>query len=469
MNRIQRRWLQITLITLMVALVLVLMYTQRMIFNPLLLALVIAYILNPVINSMERRGVPRKSAVVLLLTLLSVVTLAATVTLIPLVGHQARGWYAAFFGEPFSGDRNNNGSFDPLSERDTWNDLNDNGVYDGPGSFTTTSSKGIQKPSVPGAPINSDQISSSKGEPYTDFNDNNQFDPDLPADDSWDDLNQNGVYDEGYLARLIERVANSDDEDKGSLLKIIHTAIPRERWAPLVRTTMTGLKENLKNMVTGTQAVLGTAMDKGLAAAGQIWNLLLLLLLTPIYLCFLLYGMRNGWESFVAHIPAKLRPRFLQIALKIDIVIGAFFRGRLLVCTAISVFTALGFLLCGVKFGLLFGLIIGVTSFIPFLNIIPFLLTLLVCWLDEMGWGGLGAVLGVYLLGQGIDPLLMTLVMGKELQLHPVTILLSMFVCASLLGFFGMLLAVPIVAVGKILFTEFILPHLRELAEESVE
>jgi len=69
--------------------------------------------------------------------------------------------------------------------------------------------------------------------------------------------------------------------------------------------------------------------------------------------------------------------------------------------------------------------------------------------------------------GQCLDPLLTSLILGKDLQLHPVTILLSLFVCTALLGFFGMLLAVPLVATAKILAREFLLPSLEALARET--
>ncbi|MHC4884138.1 MAG: AI-2E family transporter [Planctomycetota bacterium] len=505
MKRLQRRRYQIALVVALVILVLVLMYTQRMVFNPFLLALVVAYILNPVVNWMERRRVPRKSAVVLLLSLLSVLTLAGAVTLIPMAANQAHGWYVAFFGEPFPLDLNRNGRYDEIAERDTWNDVNGNGVYDGPEFYTDRNGNGAWDDAYPGDPFvdadgdgewdenetytdtdgngeytparppepfddrNGDGKLTQVGEPFTDLNHNGRYDPDIPADGPWEDLNQDGKYDPGYLGRLTERLTDPDlADEEGTFLGMVNRYVPRDRWTPLVRSAMGGLRQNLKSVASGTRTVISTAFEKGWAAAGRIWNLLLLLVLTPIYLCFLLYGMRGGWEAFVAHVPATVRPRFLDIAHKTDIVIGAFFRGRLLVCTAIAIFTAVGFFFCGVKFGLLFGLMIGVTSFIPFLNSIPFALTLLVCWLDNMTLGGFAGVIVVFGLGQCLDPLLMTLVMGKELQLHPVTILLSMFVCASLLGFFGMLLAVPIVAVGKILFVEFVLPHLRELAEEPV-
>lgn len=262
-------------------------------------------------------------------------------------------------------------------------------------------------------------------------------------------------------------LTEDEGDDEGGFAAALEGFIPRERWERMVSEAMNDLRKNISSVATTTKDVVGEAIKRGWEAAGWVSSLLFFLILTPIYMGFLLFGMESGWNKFTAYIPAAIKPRFMDIAHKIDLVIGAFFRGRLLVCLAIGTFTSIGFVLCGLRFGLLFGMIIGITSFIPFLNIVPLIIALLVGWLDGMGAGMLLVSFIVYGLGQGLDPLLMTLVVGRDLHLHPVTILLSMFVCTALLGFFGMLLAVPIVAVGKILFREFALPHLKELATEE--
>lgn len=395
-----RRKLQIGAVTLFVVAALVLMYYVRDVLNPFLLGLVLAYILNPVINWMEKKGAPRKSAVILIFTLLITIILAASFILIPVVSHETKTWYIALLGEPYK-------------------DINSNGVFD------------KETESV-----------------------------------EWVDTNKNGEYDKGYVAKLRDKLTDYREGDEG-VSAFVTRFIPKEHYEKLVRNAMAAIKENLDNIINNVQAFAKTAISQGVTAAGWLSKLFFYLILTPIYMGFLLFSMNSGWKKFTGYVPAAIKPKFLDIARKIDIVIGAFFRGRLLVCLCIGLFTAIGFAMCGVKFGIILGFVIGLCSFIPFLNIVPFALVLLICWIDGMGLGSFVSVIAVYSLGQGIDPLMMTLVMGKELQLHPVTILLSMFICSSILGFFGMLLAVPIVAISKILFVEFLAPHLKELAEEK--
>ncbi|MHC4872468.1 MAG: AI-2E family transporter [Planctomycetota bacterium] len=395
----RRKW-QIGLITLVSIAALVLMYNVRSVLNPFLLGLVLAYILNPLITWMEKKGAPRKSSVVLIFVLLLTIFIAASVIIVPFAAEETKSWYTAFMGEPFE-DLNKNAKFDRVSEGATWIDANGNGEFD-----------------------------------------------------------------KGYIAKLRDKLIELKEGEDGAN-SIITRFVSKEQYQKIVRNATVGIKDNLNSIVSSVRKFAGNAISQLFASAGWVWNLAFLIVLTPIYMGFLLYSMDSGWKKFTSYVPAAVKPKFLDIIHKIDIVIGAFFRGRLLVCLSIGIFTAIGFAIFNVKFGIILGLIIGIASFIPFLNIVPFILVLLICWIDGMGLGSFAAVVIVYGLGQGIDPLMMTLVMGKELELHPVTILLSMFICASLLGFFGMLLAVPIVAVSKILFAEFVLPHLKELAEDE--
>lgn len=468
MEGARRRQLKVAGVGVGIVAVLVFMYVLRAVFNPFLLALALAYIFNPVVDWMESRHVPRKSAVVLIFLLLAVICLAVVVLLVPVVFSQMRGWYVAVAGE-FS-DRNFNGVYDAVSEADTWQDENGNGQYDGPEPFIDVDGDGVFDPAVDTwTDLNNNGRRDTEGEPFRDLNGNGRFDADLPRDEPGRDTNGNGILDPGYIHRLAQLVARTESEESGRLAGWLEGFVPRERWERFVAGAVAGLQENLSTIAAGTRDLVGAAVEQGWAAAGWLSSLAFLLLLTPIYMGFFLFGMRDGWDRFVAHVPGRYRARFLQLAYQIDIVIGAFFRGRLLVCLAIGAFTATGFLLCGVPFGLLFGIAIGIASFIPFLNVVPLIFALLLAWVDGVGGVTLVVTLAVYGVGQGIDPLMMALVVGKDVQLHPVTILLSLFVCSALFGFFGMLLAVPIVAVGKILFREFLLPHLEELAHEAPE
>ena len=58
-------------------------------------------------------------------------------------------------------------------------------------------------------------------------------------------------------------------------------------------------------------------------------------------------------------------------------------------------------------------------------------------------------------------------ILGKEIGLHPLTVIVTLLIFAKLLGFLGLLLSVPLAAISKILGKEFILPLILEFAEEK--
>lgn len=482
-----------------------LMYYLRAVFNPFLLALALAYILNPLVQWMGSKGIPRKLSIGILFLGILLAVLACILIVVPRVYTEAVYWRYEVTGEPFNDlngngvfdpeseastwkdengngkydppekfeDKNGNGKYDAAAEKDTWKDINGNGVYDLGEPYEDLNGNGKFDPDIP-ADVLDDANGNGKwdaGEPFLDFNHNGIFDPNIPADE-WvaarDDRNGNGKLDEGYPARLGKWIDQKRSGDSALRRFLLRFVTENEIRAAAAGATAT-LKQNLSTLFEKGGNLALAAWGGALKSVGWLWDMALLLLLTPIYLAFMLYGINEFWAKCTRYIPGKIRPKLLDILRRIDVVIGAFFRGRLLVCAAIGVFTAAGFALCGVKFGALFGLVIGVLSFIPFLNVLGLAAALAACWMDDFSAGGYAAVLGIFAAGQCIDPLLTSLVIGKDLELHPVTILLSIFACGALLGFFGMLLAVPIVAAGKILAQEFLVPSLEALAKEEPE
>ncbi len=399
-----RRRIHIAVVVAAGLVILLGMYALSAVFNPLLLALAMAYILNPVVRFLQRHKIPRKAAIGLLFFALFLVIAVTLVLIVPRIYNEAVHWSIEVAGEPFD-DTNGNGRFDP--DVDGWNP-------------------------------------------------------------STQDLNGNGTYDPGYGPRIAEWVKKTS-VGKGAVSAFVRRFLKPDEAEDMLRDILASAKENVSAIFQTSGSVIASAWASGKRGMSWLWHMALLVILTPIYLAFLLNSLDKGWQIFVKYIPGRIRPRTLEILEQIGLVVSAFFRGRLLVCLAMGVFTAVGFALCGVPFGVLFGLVIGVLSFIPFLNVLGLLPTLLSCWMNGFGLWGYVAVIAVYGVGQGLDPLLSSLVLGKSLQLHPVTILLSVFVCSTLLGFFGMMLAIPLVATAKILAKEFLFPSLEALAHESPE
>jgi predicted PurR-regulated permease PerM len=379
---------------------LLLLYYLRPVLNPFLLAMALAYVLNPLVCALEKRRVPRKAAIGLIFFSLIIAIVIALLVLVPATYREACHWKTEVIGENYTyTDSDNNGRFDPETD------------------------------------------------PYT-----------------FDDENQNGKLDQGYTVSL-----HSWMESQNILRDWLGKIVPEDKIDPLLKKLGDSLKGQMRAAISGIGLVAAAAWSGSMKGAGWLFSLLLLLLLTPIYFAFLLNSLDSIWNTSVKYLPGGTKGKTVEILKKIDLVLSAFFRGRLLVCVAIGVFTALGFWIIGVPFGLFFGLLIGAMSFIPFLNNLGLLVALLSCLMNGFTFWQYAAVLGVFGVGQLLDPLLTSLVLGKDLQLHPVTIILSMFVCSYLLGFFGMLLAVPIVATLKILGKEFVLPLLESFSGREAE
>lgn len=177
------------------------------------------------------------------------------------------------------------------------------------------------------------------------------------------------------------------------------------------------------------------------------------LAIIPVYLFYLLDLRRD----FVADLEREAR--FLPKTLHEDLVflvrqfvgiLVAFFRGQILIGLILGVLLATGFSLCGVSYGLLLGLMMGLGNIIPYLGTMLGLATVLpVAYLQEGGGAGmLGAALGVILFVQALEGYLITpKIMGSTTGLHPMAIVLSVFFWGTALdGILGMVIAVPLTA-----------------------
>jgi predicted PurR-regulated permease PerM len=155
-------------------------------------------------------------------------------------------------------------------------------------------------------------------------------------------------------------------------------------------------------------------------------------------------------------IPLSWRPKALDLAHKIDLQLRSFLRGQLLVCAALAVMYVIGLLICDVPFAVLIGLFGGVASIVPYLGITltigpAVILTLLQHGLD---WHVLG-VAATFVAAQMIESTILTpKIVGESVGLNPVWVILAIMVFSSAFGFLGLLMAVPVAAVLKVLVME---------------
>ncbi len=196
-----------------------------------------------------------------------------------------------------------------------------------------------------------------------------------------------------------------------------------------------------------------------LAQAGRLTEIgssllhaLLVFILGPLIAFYLLVDLPNLQRDMINLVPKRLRAEVSDLGAKTGLAVGGFFRGQLVVALLVGSLSALGFYLIGLPFWFLIGAIAGFFNLIPLIG--PYIggaLGFLVGVVSQDVGLGLKAAL-VELIVQQIDNhIISPNIMKRTVNLHPVTVMLSILAGGTLAGFWGVLLGVPAVAVGKLL------------------
>jgi predicted PurR-regulated permease PerM len=179
---------------------------------------------------------------------------------------------------------------------------------------------------------------------------------------------------------------------------------------------------------------------------------LFVFILAPLLALYILIDLPDIQRDVLNLVPESHRMEVADLANKIARAVGGFFRGQFLVALVVGILSAIGFAIIGLPFALVIGAIAGFFNLIPLVGpyIGGFLGFLIGTVTVDVSLGIKAAV--VELIVQQLDNHIVSPnVMRRTVQLHPATVMLSIVAGGTLAGFWGVLLGVPAVAVGKIL------------------
>ncbi len=193
---------------------------------------------------------------------------------------------------------------------------------------------------------------------------------------------------------------------------------------------------------------LDQARDIGL----RIFHVLLILILSPIIAFYLLVDAPRVREVMESLIPPGAKDEVMHVAHRLNRAIGGFFRGQIMVATIVGVMCSAGLLAIGLRFWFLVGMIAGLFNIIPLIGPwvggVPGIVIAVTTGSTLQAFG----VVAVMVVAQQIDNHFITpQVMQRAVQLHPAAVILALLAGGTLGGFFGLLMAVPIAAVLKII------------------
>ena len=213
--------------------------------------------------------------------------------------------------------------------------------------------------------------------------------------------------------------------------------------------------ENVKLLLDQVGGIINSTLS--------IFSWGLVFLIGFVYFVFILLDFENLARGFISLFPKTLRPTIRTISMDLDRYMNNYFRGQALVAMSVGILLSIGFNIIGLPLTTAMGIFIGILNFIPYmqaLGIIPLGLAslLMAAQTGENAFVCMLLAYGVLMIVQIIqDMIIVPRIMGQTMGMRPSLILLVLSIWGYLLGFFGMLIALPITMFIYSLYMRYVL------------
>lgn len=219
------------------------------------------------------------------------------------------------------------------------------------------------------------------------------------------------------------------------------------------------VNNSLSSIVNQFLSTLGSTLQGLSAILSALSNVVIILMTFPIFLFFLLIDGRSFKNSFLTLFPQDTRVEIDNLFHQINKQVGGYIKGRLLTSLLIGVYFFIAYALIGLNYTFVLAFLAGLLSLIPYIGS---LIALIPAFIIATTQSSVTVILVLILWGVGqiLDGnVLGPLIIGKNLNMHPLTIIVVLLGFGTLMGVYGMIMGIPIYAIVRIfvhfLFTKF--------------
>ncbi|UCC31044.1 MAG: AI-2E family transporter [Phycisphaerales bacterium] len=379
---------------------------------PFAAAVVVAYLLNPLVTYLERKTKRRGAAVAITIIGLGIVGLVLAAIVLPLMIGQGRA-----FGDALG------------KLRDDW--------------------------------AMSVELSAEPGDVSTETTDVSDTGTALieKSATGWRELKEGWTQyrREAETLSRSERLANLREQISGTyigdLLDRIIEYTKSEEFNKL-------LVDAAKRIAIGGWTVVAFVINLVLGLTG--------LIIVLLYLVFLLLDFPEYARTWKTFLPPQYRKGIVDFWDQFSMAMRRYFRGQAVVALSVGILLAAGFSFIGLPMAIPFGLFVGLLNMVPYLQMVGLVPAMLLAGMravegDSSFIASVVLTLLVFAVVQVIqDAIITPRVMGKATGLRPVAILLGLFIWGKLLGFLGLLLAIPLTCLGIAYYRRYVLLHAPE-------
>ena len=269
----------------------------------------------------------------------------------------------------------------------------------------------------------------------------------------------------GGIAFAIMRLIPLVYEQSLALIQLVPKALEviLDSWVPMTERFVAGFGflsaeevhkyiqsiSVLNRLESQLQAGISGLWRTGVSLAGGAINLVLIPVLTLFFLKDY-QVLRTGLSRLV---PPDLREPLHTVLHKVDQTLRTVLKGQVIVAMILGILYVIGLSLVGIPSAIAIGVVAGICRLIPYLDVIVGgTLSAIVLLSDFQGWTPVLMVVVVFVTVQGIDGAFITpAVLGDRIGLHPVVVVATVLAFADWFGFWGVIMAVPVAAVIKVL------------------
>lgn len=219
------------------------------------------------------------------------------------------------------------------------------------------------------------------------------------------------------------------------------------------------VSNSLSSIVNQFLLTLGSTLQGLSVILSALSNVIIILMTFPIFLFFLLIDGRSFKNNFLKWFPQDTREEIDNLFHQINKQVGGYIKGRLLTSFLIGVYFFIAYSVIGLNYTFVLAFLAGLLSLIPYIGSLIALVPVFIIAATQSSFTVI-LVLILWGFGQILDGnVLGPIIIGKNLNMHPLTIIVVLIGFGTLMGISGMIMGIPIYAILRIfinfLFTKF--------------
>lgn len=262
----------------------------------------------------------------------------------------------------------------------------------------------------------------------------------------------------GFMAFLVPVVVNQVESMWAQREQLIAQAQALlEEWLVRYRTTIPEgwrltIESNLGRAVEAIGRAIQDSLGSTVSAITSTVSLIIGLVIIPFWVFYILADEKAITSMFEAMIPKRIETDVRNVLRIIDDILSAYLRGQLLLCLAVGIMSIVGFIVIGLDFAVLLGVIIGIFEFIPSIGPILGAIPALIVAVIQSPITALWTMLVIFIVQQVENLFLVPRITGKSVRLHPALVMFVLVIGNEALGLWGMIIAVPVTAILRDVF-----------------